>query len=123
MAVSLTRIEFDAVGLRHAARRAKDADAAQRMLALALVLEGHTRTGAAETCGMDRQSLRNQILSVLSVLKGQERACWDVAALWFMPVPEQARSRGGAADLPWACIGESEADPAGTLADAGYESE
>ena len=37
MAVAITRTEFDADGLRHAATRAKDADAARRMLALALV--------------------------------------------------------------------------------------
>ena len=31
------------------------------MLALALVLEGQSRTDAAETCGMDRQSLRDWV--------------------------------------------------------------
>lgn len=61
MAVSVTRTEFDAAGLRQAATRAKDADAARRMLALALVLDGRTRTEAAETCGMDRQTLRDWV--------------------------------------------------------------
>lgn len=61
MAVAITRTEFDAAGLRHAAARAKDADAARRMLALALVLESRTRTEAAETCGMDRQTLRDWV--------------------------------------------------------------
>ena len=61
MAVAITRTEFDADGLRHAATRAKDADAARRMLALALVLDGRTRTEAAETCGMDRQTLRDWV--------------------------------------------------------------
>lgn len=31
------------------------------MLALALVLDGRTRTEAAETCGMDRQTLRDWV--------------------------------------------------------------
>ena len=59
--VAITRTELDAAGLRHAAARAKDADAARRMLALALVLDGRTRTEAAQTCGMDRQTLRDWV--------------------------------------------------------------
>ena len=59
MAVAITRTELDAAGLRRAAAQSKDADAARRMLALALVLDGHTRTQAAEQCGMDRQTLRD----------------------------------------------------------------
>jgi transposase len=61
LAVAITRTEFDAAGLRQAAARSKDADAARRMLALALVLEGRTRTEAAQTCGMDRQTLRDWV--------------------------------------------------------------
>ena len=61
MAVAITRTEFDAAGLRHAAARAKDADVARRMLTLALVLNGRTRTEAAETCGMDRRTLRDWV--------------------------------------------------------------
>src|SRR6516164_8166287 len=41
----------------NSAKRTKDADAARRMLALALVLEGKSRTEAATSCGMDRQIL------------------------------------------------------------------
>ncbi len=37
-------------------REAKDAAASRRMLALALVLEGATRTAAAQAAGMDRQT-------------------------------------------------------------------
>lgn len=61
MAVAVTRTEFDAEGLRHAATRTKDAAAARRMPAIALVLDGRTRTEAAETCGMDRQTLRDWV--------------------------------------------------------------
>jgi transposase len=61
LAVAIMRTEYDAAGLRQAAARTKDADAARRMLALALVLEGRTRTEAAQTCGMDRQTLRDWV--------------------------------------------------------------
>lgn len=61
MAVAITRTDHDAAGLRRAAARTKDADAARRMLALALVLEGRSRTEAAHSCGMDRQTLRDWV--------------------------------------------------------------
>ena len=61
MAVAITRMELDAAGLRRAAARCRDADAARRMLALALVLDGHNRTEAAALCGMDRQTLRDWV--------------------------------------------------------------
>jgi len=56
-AVAITRLELTAAELRDAAKRTRDADAARRMLALALVLEGKSRSEAAMTCGMDRQIL------------------------------------------------------------------
>ena len=59
--VAITRRELTAVELRAAAARTKDARAARRMLAIALVLEGVDRTTAAETCGMDRQTLRDWV--------------------------------------------------------------
>ena len=59
VAVSITREEHDAADLPREASRSRDADAARRMLALALVLEGASRTDAARTCGMDRQTLRD----------------------------------------------------------------
>ena len=61
MVVAIERTELDAMGLRRAAARSRDADAARRMLALALVLDGRKRTEAAEACGMDRQTLRDWV--------------------------------------------------------------
>lgn len=58
MTVVITRLDLDAGGLRAAAARAKDAAAARRMLALAMVLEGQSRSEAARSAGMDRQTLR-----------------------------------------------------------------
>jgi hypothetical protein len=57
--VEITRTELSARELRRAAARNRDADAARRILALALVLEGKGRKEAAESCGMDRQTLRD----------------------------------------------------------------
>ena len=54
MTVTIRRTDLDAVGLRAAAARSKDAAASRRMLALALVLEGRTRIEAARAAGMDR---------------------------------------------------------------------
>ena len=61
MAVAITRMDHDAAGLRRSAAGTKDADAARRMLALALVLDGRSRTEAAQSCGMDRQTLRDWV--------------------------------------------------------------
>jgi transposase len=59
--IAITRMELTASELRAAAGRTNDARAARRMLAIALVLEGVDRTTAAETCGMDRQTLRDWV--------------------------------------------------------------
>ena len=61
MAVAITRMEMSARALRAAASKAKDAKAARRMLAIALVLEGSDRKTAAEACGMYRQTLRDWV--------------------------------------------------------------
>jgi transposase len=61
MAVSITRTDLSARELRAAASKAKDAKAARRMLAIALVLEGVDRKTSAESCGMDRQTLRDWV--------------------------------------------------------------
>ena len=61
MTVAITRTELDAWALRAAAARGKDVAASRRMLALALVLEGSTRTDAARAAGMDRQTLRDWV--------------------------------------------------------------
>src|ERR1700739_1595407 len=59
--VAITRLELTASELRRAAQREKNSTAARRMLALALVLEGADRRKAAESCGMDRQTLRDWV--------------------------------------------------------------
>jgi transposase len=61
MTVSIRRMDLDAGGLRAAAGRSKEAAAARRMLALALVMEGRSRSEAARAAGMDRQTLRDWV--------------------------------------------------------------
>ena len=61
VAIAITRRDLTAGELRAAAARTKDARAARRMLAIALVLDGADRRTAAETCGMDRQTLRDWV--------------------------------------------------------------
>lgn len=60
-AVVIIRLDLTASELRKAAQREKDSAAARRILALALVLEGTERRRAAESCGMDRQTLRDWV--------------------------------------------------------------
>ena len=60
-AVSITRLDLTASELRRAAGGEKNSAAARRILALALVLDGVDRKTAAETCGMDRQTLRDWV--------------------------------------------------------------
>src|ERR1700747_1429167 len=60
-AIAITRLDLTAADLRAAATQTKNASAARRMLCLAMVLEGADRTTAAETCGIDRQTLRDWV--------------------------------------------------------------
>ena len=62
MALAITRLELSAEELRGEARRAQDGDQACRLVALALVLEGASRTAAARAGGMDRQTLRDWVI-------------------------------------------------------------
>jgi transposase len=61
MSVAITRLDMVPAELRREASRLKDARAARRVLAVALVLEGADRTHAATACGMDRQTLRDWV--------------------------------------------------------------
>ncbi len=60
-AIEITRKDLTAKELRAGSAKVHGAKAARRMLAIALVLEGKDRKTAAETCGMDRQTLRDWV--------------------------------------------------------------
>jgi len=59
--VEITRTEFSAGALREMAVRMDDGAVVRRLLAIALVLEGCSRTEAARLNGMDRQTLRDWV--------------------------------------------------------------
>jgi transposase len=61
MAILITRKDHTPAELRAAASRTRDGASARRLLALALVLEGSSRTAAAANCGMERQTLRDWV--------------------------------------------------------------
>ena len=60
-ALTVTRREHTAAELRAFAAKGRDAAQVRRLLALALVLEGCSRTEAAGSSGMDRQTLRDWV--------------------------------------------------------------
>lgn len=61
MTVAIVRTDRSAADLRRAAARSHDGPQARRLLALAMVLDGASRKVAAQSCGMDRQSLRDWV--------------------------------------------------------------
>jgi len=62
MTVKITRMDHSAAELRHEAAQHADAKVARRLLAIALILDGYSRTEAAQICGMDRQTLRDWVI-------------------------------------------------------------
>lgn len=61
MAIPL-RADFDAQMVRAAAKRSKDGAQARRLLALAAIYEGATRTEAAKIGGVTLQIVRDWVL-------------------------------------------------------------
>ena len=59
--LEIINLEYSAANLRRLASREKDGPVVRRLLALAMVLEGHSRTKAAQMNGMDRQTLRDWV--------------------------------------------------------------
>jgi transposase len=56
------RTDFDAVSVRSAARRSKDGAQARRLLALAAIYEGASRTEAARIGGVTLQIIRDWVM-------------------------------------------------------------
>jgi transposase len=59
--LAITRIEHTAEDLRAIASKSRDGAQVRRLLALASVLDGQSRTEAATQAGMDRQTLRDWV--------------------------------------------------------------
>jgi transposase len=62
MTLSITRTDLTVEQLRAAAARESDARIARRILAIAMVLAGHSRQAAAEAQAMERQTLRDWVI-------------------------------------------------------------
>jgi transposase len=61
-AIEITHLKHTASELREVAGRTRDGRVVQRLLAVALVLDGKSRSDAAHACGMDRQILRDWVV-------------------------------------------------------------
>ena len=61
MTIQITRTEYSAADLRRKACQASEADQSRRLLAIAAVLSGASRTDAAKGAGMERQTLRDWV--------------------------------------------------------------
>lgn len=61
-AVKLTRTDHTSADLRNLAVKSRDSAQSRRLLALAMILEGHSREDSARQAGMDRQTLRDWVL-------------------------------------------------------------
>src|SRR5271156_3864336 len=59
--VEITRTEFTAAQLRAEACRTDDTRRTRRLLAIAMVLDGASRSTAEKSCAMDRQTLRDWV--------------------------------------------------------------
>ena len=59
--IEITRFDLSARKLRELATRTREGAVVRRLLAIALILEGHSREEAARLSGMDRQTLRDWV--------------------------------------------------------------
>lgn len=59
--IEITRRELSADELRELASETRDGAVVRRLLAIALVMDGHSRSEAARLNGMDRQTLRDWV--------------------------------------------------------------
>ena len=111
--IEITRTDLTAGKLRALASKEVDAKVVRRILAIAMVLEGADRTQAAESCGMDRQTLRDWVhrynyegVDGLSNRKGPGRppaltaAQKDTFSDWIRTGPDM--ETGGV--VRWRCI-------------------
>jgi transposase len=60
-AITITNLSYSASELRRLMSKQKDGAVVRRLMALALILEGRSRTEAAEQSGMERQTLRDWV--------------------------------------------------------------
>ena len=81
--VEIKRLDMNAQELRQVAGRVKDGRVSRRLLAIALVLESVSRKVAAESCGMDRQTLANPSIPLYSprLSPSGEILLWEIVGI------------------------------------------
>jgi hypothetical protein len=72
-AIEIIRQNLSISQLRAAAARTADAKQTRRILAIAMVLDGHSRRLAAQASGRDRQTLRDWVVRKLASTSAHER--------------------------------------------------
>ncbi len=60
-AITITNLAYSAADLRRLMSKQKDGAVVRRLMALSLILEGKSRTEAAQHSGMERQTLRDWV--------------------------------------------------------------
>jgi len=60
-AITITNLAYSAADLRRLMSKQKDGAVVRRLMALALILEGQSRSEAAQQSGMERQTLRDWV--------------------------------------------------------------
>lgn len=60
-AITITNLGYSAADLRRLMSKQKDGAVVRRLMALALILEGRSRSEAAQQSGMERQTLRDWV--------------------------------------------------------------
>ena len=60
-AIAITNLDYSVADLRRLMSKHKDGQVVRRLMALALILEGTSRTEAAQQSGMERQTLRDWV--------------------------------------------------------------
>ena len=84
------RTDFDAAALRREAKATKDAAQGRRLLALAEVYNGGTRTDAARIGGVGLQTIRDWVLA----FNGKGRLGWSTARRPASPPSSTTTSAG-----------------------------
>src|SRR5215831_10819211 len=89
------RDDISSEELRRRARRESDGRVSARLIAIANALEGMDRASAARLAGMDRQTLREARIFVLSQKEGANRCPYPARRIglpWRRPSSAQASS-------------------------------
>jgi len=99
-AIEIARQDLSISQLRAEAARTADAKQARRILAIAMVLDGHSRLLAAQASAMDRQTLRDWMhrYNADGLAGLADRPGLGVSLVW--PKPSGAKWRSGWKDGP-----------------------